>query len=456
MHRSGTSALARVLSLRGAALPMQLMPANAGNEKGYWEPERIVALNERILASLGLAWNDAFAADALANAGAIAPAFLDEARDILAAEYGDAPLIVLKDPRCTLLQAFWREALAGLGIAMSPVVVGRPPREVVASLVRRDGTSALGAGLLYAAYGVAAARTPAPAAFLTYAQLLDDWRGCTDRIAKELGFAWPRMPAGASVEIERFLGRKPRKAADPGLPGDVARLCDQAWVCLRARADGGACEDAALAGVEAALLQRVGEARPLLQDKNRALQDMSRQLAGTLAERDEALSVLRQAESDLRKAQADHARAELELEAARASGAQAVAERDTALRERDQALAVFEQAEGELRKAQADHARAEGELAEARASGTQAVAERDAALQERDQALAVFEQAESDLRKAQADHARVEGELAAARASGTQAVAERDTALQERDQALAVFKQAESELRKAQADHARA
>ena len=35
MHRSGTSALARVLSLRGASLPATLMAPNRGNPSGF-------------------------------------------------------------------------------------------------------------------------------------------------------------------------------------------------------------------------------------------------------------------------------------------------------------------------------------------------------------------------------------------------------------------------------------
>ena len=53
MHRSGTSSLARVFSLLGASLPTNVMPANYGNEAGYWEPERVVALNDQILEFFG-------------------------------------------------------------------------------------------------------------------------------------------------------------------------------------------------------------------------------------------------------------------------------------------------------------------------------------------------------------------------------------------------------------------
>ncbi len=53
MHRSGTSALARTLSLMGAALPDELVPPNPGNPDGHWEPQGMVDLNDRMLADAG-------------------------------------------------------------------------------------------------------------------------------------------------------------------------------------------------------------------------------------------------------------------------------------------------------------------------------------------------------------------------------------------------------------------
>ena len=46
MHRSGTSALTRILNLLGADLPEDLIKANAYNKSGYWEPSAVVALND--------------------------------------------------------------------------------------------------------------------------------------------------------------------------------------------------------------------------------------------------------------------------------------------------------------------------------------------------------------------------------------------------------------------------
>src|SRR5687768_7609969 len=106
MHRSGTSALARVLALRGADLPSHLLPANEGNRSGYWEPRRVVELNDRILASFNVAWDDPFA-PACVSLSAIPPHFIAEARALLGEEYAaSSNLIVLKDPRCTLLIDF--------------------------------------------------------------------------------------------------------------------------------------------------------------------------------------------------------------------------------------------------------------------------------------------------------------------------------------------------------------
>ena len=58
MHRSGTSALARVISLLGATLPNRLMPASVANPRGYFESVRLFELHEEIMRSAGTSWFD--------------------------------------------------------------------------------------------------------------------------------------------------------------------------------------------------------------------------------------------------------------------------------------------------------------------------------------------------------------------------------------------------------------
>jgi len=99
MHRSGTSALTRMLSLLGAHLPEHLLGANPTNKAGHWEPERLVNLHDQMLGEAGSCWYDWRAFDP----AALPPGRLDHYRAeitrIISEEYGEAPLIVLKDPR---------------------------------------------------------------------------------------------------------------------------------------------------------------------------------------------------------------------------------------------------------------------------------------------------------------------------------------------------------------------
>jgi hypothetical protein len=58
MHRSGTSALTRVLSILGAALPRHVMSPGPSNETGHWEPQKLVDFHDEVLAELDSAWHD--------------------------------------------------------------------------------------------------------------------------------------------------------------------------------------------------------------------------------------------------------------------------------------------------------------------------------------------------------------------------------------------------------------
>src|SRR6201997_4741292 len=117
MTRSGTSALTRVLSLCGATLPAGMWGADSVNPRGSWEPRKAVRLNEAILQRHGSAMYDPTlrlqeegTLDAKEKAACIAKigAFLTR--------LPAAPLVVIKDPRITLLSCMWFDAahLAGL------------------------------------------------------------------------------------------------------------------------------------------------------------------------------------------------------------------------------------------------------------------------------------------------------------------------------------------------------
>ena len=58
MHRSGTSALTRVLNLLGVALGDDLMPPGPDNPLGFWEHQGIVSVHEALFAELDRRWDD--------------------------------------------------------------------------------------------------------------------------------------------------------------------------------------------------------------------------------------------------------------------------------------------------------------------------------------------------------------------------------------------------------------
>src|SRR6185436_14358475 len=92
MHRSGTSALARMLSLLGASLPRNLNPAGPGNEIGHWEPEAAVRLNDQILDLAESPVNDVQGPSGEWLQRPAAQAFIDRLKDLIVDEYGDDPL----------------------------------------------------------------------------------------------------------------------------------------------------------------------------------------------------------------------------------------------------------------------------------------------------------------------------------------------------------------------------
>src|SRR5580704_15772260 len=62
MHRSGTSALSRVLNLMGVELGQDLLPpAPDNNETGFWEHRLLQWINQRIFESVGREWNTVLA-----------------------------------------------------------------------------------------------------------------------------------------------------------------------------------------------------------------------------------------------------------------------------------------------------------------------------------------------------------------------------------------------------------
>lgn len=209
--RSGTSALTRVLSLSGAALPAGLLGATAENPRGCWEPRAAIALNEAILRHHGssgydltLGKHEDGAFDDSRNAAWVAKvtAFL--------ATLPDAPVVVIKEPKLTTVSGIWFEAARQAGFDVAAVIAVRHPVEVIGSLEKR----AAGQNYVQASPELASAwwlnytllaekgTRGVPRVFVEYANLLDDWRREVKRISAALDIDLSVRDEGA---IDEFL-----------------------------------------------------------------------------------------------------------------------------------------------------------------------------------------------------------------------------------------------------------
>jgi hypothetical protein len=138
MHRSGTSAITKILNLMGAELPKQVLGSKPGNVAGHWEPERLVLLHDQMLAEAGSSWRDPrtldlarLSPDRLAHYSLIIKTIIQE-------EFGSADVFVLKDPRICRFIPFYRSVLRELNVQIRPIITIRNPLEVSGSLMARD------------------------------------------------------------------------------------------------------------------------------------------------------------------------------------------------------------------------------------------------------------------------------------------------------------------------------
>ena len=211
MGRSGTSALARTLSLCGGALPATLLGSDDGNQKGYWEPQDALHLNERFLTRHGSTWFD----PTLRLHGEVSfrdrrrDAYLEEIRTFLR-ELPPAPLHIIKEPRITALSDFWFDAARQVGFRVTAAVPVRHPQEVSASLVARYQMSSELATALWLKYNLLAERQSRglPRVFVEYSNLLRDWRAEVARIEAALSID---LSARNEAAIDDFLSTDLRR-----------------------------------------------------------------------------------------------------------------------------------------------------------------------------------------------------------------------------------------------------
>ncbi len=237
MSRSGTSLLTHVLHTLGAVLPSDLMGPAYGNPFGHFEPSGLVALNDRILEALDRPWNDPRPIEQRWFRSRPAYAFLRRIADQIGRSYGDAPLLVLKDPRLCRLLPVYLDALELLNVEPLVILQVRP----VQSLGDRDGMAPDLAEFLWLRSVVEAEwhSRGCRRVWVSMAEILADWPGTMRRVADGLRLDWrgadlsavgsrirPRLRHHVAVAAEatgsRGLSAAAWMAIERGLAGDEA------------------------------------------------------------------------------------------------------------------------------------------------------------------------------------------------------------------------------------------
>jgi hypothetical protein len=227
MPRSGTSALTRVLSLSGATLPAGMLGADSGNPRGYWEPRKVLRLNNSILLRHGSGTYDPSLRlqeeDALNDKEKAA--YVADIRAYLTT-LPAAPVVIIKDLQITALSEVWFEATRQAGFDVAVVIAVRHPQEVGASLAKLMRARPELSSALWLKYNLLAERHTRgiPRVFVEYSNLLDDWHLELKRIAATLGIDLSIRDDAAIGEFLKADLHRQRHS------GPVPELCGGDWM----------------------------------------------------------------------------------------------------------------------------------------------------------------------------------------------------------------------------------
>jgi hypothetical protein len=193
MHRSGTSLLARAISLLGVSFGSRLIQADANNRGGYYEHEGIVGLHKRLLTALDRGWVEPKGTlDLPAHwwTREEVQGIVVELRETMAAEMAaaDPDPFGFKDPRATRVLPLWRQIFRELHVEPIWFLSVRNPAAVAASIEKRDAIPASRTHLLWLQHNLdaLAALEGEPVHVVDYDRWFTDFGRQSERIQRAL------------------------------------------------------------------------------------------------------------------------------------------------------------------------------------------------------------------------------------------------------------------------------
>jgi hypothetical protein len=207
MHRSGTSAIAKAISLMGAEFGDNLLSAQSDNKKGFWEDEFIVEYNDSVLKKYGHEWY---------TVGDVSIE-LDEI-DILAIQtyikdsFSIFPYWGFKDPRLCRLLPLWNYILDLLDYDVLYCVAIRNPLSVIESLKNRNEFTIKQATLLWYQYNIDILKNlyEKPFVIIDFDELISNPKENIYRVASGLNLEEEIDEGDLSDYCDSFLNNKLR------------------------------------------------------------------------------------------------------------------------------------------------------------------------------------------------------------------------------------------------------
>lgn len=208
MHRSGTSAIMRVVNLLGVYLGTNLYPPKPHNPRGLWENREIMEIHESLFDYFGNHWLD-FLAPLPENwwlNDNIQP-FKLKLVNIVRQNFSKSSIWGLKDPRLCRLLPLWYSIFKEISCQPYFIHIIRNPLEVAASLKKRNRLTQNVALLLWLQHILESEKSSRgyPRVFVTFDLLMQDWRMTMKKIEKILGLKWPKDTNEVAEQVDSFL-----------------------------------------------------------------------------------------------------------------------------------------------------------------------------------------------------------------------------------------------------------
>ena len=242
--RSGTSTMAGTLHHLGLTVPGPYLGANASNPRGFFESRWATRFHKRITAAAGIHDMDS-RPTAFDRVQATLPSAAREELDRFLGRHAGETQLVVKDPRSVWVQRLWREAATEAGFGIRYLSMLRHPAEVVGSrsAYYADPTDAAGRRR-YEIFNVARwvnnslvnerETRGQRRSFVTYNDLLEDWRTTVTRVADDLGLALADdLAVGGHHPVDDFIDPDLRRVRvtweDLEIPEELRVVADGVW-----------------------------------------------------------------------------------------------------------------------------------------------------------------------------------------------------------------------------------